>query len=574
MSLPDVKRLPHPKEGWLRHSSRGFRLSILALTAVVLSAYVRWQIADLADWSIDESANLWLGSLILSGQRITVGLTSSLHVPNLAGAPLLAAPLALLPDLLTISRTLSLAHLAALTVLALTLWRRGGSLTAAIAVLLFFPGLLLASPSLWNQYLTIPFTAIIIPVLLLLADGGGGPVAQAGALVVFALCALALPAIHLAGFADLAVLLVLLLVIHVLHPRRVSMIVLLPGLAIAGTMAAAIYAPWLAWVAGLVGRRVFGVAVAVMVAATLAGTAALRRRVRPLVHRFDRSRHAPSLCVAALCFCIGASAILPFIGAQAGLRVLVSGKPVGWLLLASQIAMVLAFVPGVLRLRRDCRTRTTATALLRKHFPRCTDAVVLLSYAVLLCAARLALAPTLLLPGGRSDLLLPVVPALLCPLLLLRQPSDWTSAGRGGVQLSVACAAISFCWLGATGLSDIHQQRYPLFVPPSEMRAAVDWIAARHREHGGGTIDLGYDLDEGLEWVTTSRCRPGYSWYSIGRPYDWLLRRRHGVANSHEGLCPRRGGTVWQLGYRRAADGPPGMRVVQSFEHLEVRLGP
>ena len=176
--------------------------SILALTAIAVSAYVRWQIADLADWSIDESSNLWLGSLILSGQRITLGLTSSLHVPNLAGAPLLAAPLALLPDLLTISRTLSLAHLAALTVLALTLWRRGGSLTAAIAVLLFFPGLLLASPNLWNQYLTIPLMVIIIPVLLLLADGGGGPVAQAGALVAFALCALALPAIHLAGFAD------------------------------------------------------------------------------------------------------------------------------------------------------------------------------------------------------------------------------------------------------------------------------------------------------------------------------------------------------------------------------------
>ena len=151
---------------------------------------------------------------------------------------MLAAPLSLLPDLLTISRTLSLAHLAALTVLALTLWRRGGSLTAAIAVLLFFPGLLLASPSLWNQYLTIPVTAITIPALLLLADGGGGPVAQAGALGVLSLCALALPAVHLAGFADLAVLLVLLLVIHGLHPRRVSMIVLLPGLAIAGTMAA------------------------------------------------------------------------------------------------------------------------------------------------------------------------------------------------------------------------------------------------------------------------------------------------------------------------------------------------
>jgi hypothetical protein len=243
--------------------------------------------------------------------------------------------------------------------------------------------------------------------------------------------------------------------------------------------------------------------------------------------------------------------------------------------LVSQMAMVLAFVPSVLRLRRDCRTHTTATVLLREHFPRCTDAVVLLSYAVLLCAARLVLALTLRMPWGRSDLLLAVVPALLCPLLLLRQPSSWTSAGRGGVWLSVACAASLFCRLGATGLSDVHQQGYSLIVPPSEMRSAVDWVAARHRERGGGgTIDLGYDLDDGLEWVTTSRCGPGNSWYSIGRPYDWLLLRRHGLANSHEGFCPRRGGAVWQLGYRGAAGGSLGMRVVQSFEHIEVRRRP
>lgn len=63
------------------------------------AALVRWRLADLATWSIDESANLWLGTLIRDGQAPRVGLASSVGTQNLAGAPLVAAPLSLLPDL-------------------------------------------------------------------------------------------------------------------------------------------------------------------------------------------------------------------------------------------------------------------------------------------------------------------------------------------------------------------------------------------------------------------------------------------------------------------------------------------
>ena len=42
-----------------------------------VAAVARWRLADLADWGIDESANLWLGSLILDGNAPTVGLASS-----------------------------------------------------------------------------------------------------------------------------------------------------------------------------------------------------------------------------------------------------------------------------------------------------------------------------------------------------------------------------------------------------------------------------------------------------------------------------------------------------------------
>ena len=82
-------------------------------------------------------------------------------------------------------------------------------------------------------------------------------------------------------------------------------------------------------------------------------------------------------------------------------------------------------LPAARRARaEDCRRGFHGTsALLQKHFSNPAAAAVLLIQAALLCAARLALAPTLFVPGGRGDLLLPLTPALLCPLLILRQRS-------------------------------------------------------------------------------------------------------------------------------------------------------
>ena len=143
---------------------------MLALSAIAIAAYLRWQLADLADWGIDESANLWLASSILSGHHVPLGLVSSRGVPNLAGAPLLATPLARLPDLLGISRALSLVHLGTLGTSGLALAKRGGAPATTAAVLAFFPALTLASSSVWNQYLTIPLAATIIALLLFLAE--------------------------------------------------------------------------------------------------------------------------------------------------------------------------------------------------------------------------------------------------------------------------------------------------------------------------------------------------------------------------------------------------------------------
>jgi hypothetical protein len=208
---------------------------------------------------------------------------------------------------------------------------------------------------------------------------------------------------------------------------------------------------------------------------------------------------------------------------------------------------------------------------------------VLLAHAVLLSASRLILAPTLLVPGGRSDLLLAITPALFSPLLVLRRPaSDSTVAVERARRtpavdsrlfgLSIVCTIAAFYWLAMSGLAGVQQWRYPLFVPASEMTAAIDWIADKHTEQDGrGAIDLGYDLERGLERIPVINCQPERSWYSIGRQYDWLLLRRHDLNNVHEGSCDRGARTRWQIGYR-GSPVPIGMTIVQTFEHLEIRF--
>jgi hypothetical protein len=102
------------------------------------------------------------------------------------------------------------------------------------------------------------------------------------------------------------------------------------------------------------------------------------------------------------------------------------------------------------------------------------------------------------------------------------------------------------------------------------MMSVVDRLAAIQPGQGtGGTIDVSYDLARGLGWVVHA-CGPDRPWFTVGRQYDWLLRVRHELRNVHEGSCERSGRARWQIGYRDAPV-PQDMRVVERFEHVEIR---
>jgi hypothetical protein len=186
----------------------------------------------------------------------------------------------------------------------------------------------------------------------------------------------------------------------------------------------------------------------------------------------------------------------------------------------------------------------------------------------LLVVARLLLEPRLLDPAGRPDLLLPLFPALAAPLVL------FTACSRQTRFPAVACrtaAGIIVLACSIAGPTARFWERNPLFIPPSEMRAAVDWIAARHRAAGGGpAVDVGYDLREGREWVGIA-CGPRTSWYTVSRPFDWLFLRRHGLAALREGSCSRTDGGDFRLLFRRSARSPSGETAQLALRQLEVR---
>jgi len=368
----------------------------------------------------------------------------------------------------------------------------------------------------------------------------------------------------------------MMMAILAFRPLRISTTVVAPGLILVAVAVAPLYDPWLMRMTGSEDRGVrWWMVVVVMIAFTI-GCVFVHRRVRPMIDRVGRAALAstllPWIFFASLISCVAAAAVFPFWGAQPGRRLIEAGETPGRLLLVAQAGMVLAVTPIILGIFGDCRRRCDISMLVGRHF-RCgpAAAALLLIYPLLLFSGRFALEPSVLSRWDRSDLLLPLLPALLAPLLVLGQ-SARSRATTLATGVWVTLAISSFGWLAVAGVSERYRAVHRQPVPPSEMAEIVDWVASRStKNRGGSVVDLGFDLDRGREWITNGGCTPTNSWFSIGRPYDWLLRRRHGLTNSREGACERRGGTGYQLGYRRDGSTPPDMEVVYVTDTIEIR---
>ena len=277
---------------------------------------------------------------------------------------------------------------------------------------------------------------------------------------------------------------------------------------------------------------------------------------------------------AILAGCAWLAGVTVFRGSQAAARLADGGNPWGWILLACQGGLMAAAGPPLAATFADCRRRLPLGELIRKRFPgREAAAALLLAGVPLLVAARWGLEPTLLESRGRPDLLLPLLPALLAPHLLFAAAAPrLAGAAAAAVGVGVGAAAAGLLVFSLAGPATRYRDRLPLIIPPGEMREAVDWIAARHRAgNGGPTIDVGYDLERGREWIARVGCGHGTSWYTVSRPFDWLLRRRHGLAAAREGSCARSGGGRFRVGYREPGGATPAGTELLELRHIVIR---
>lgn len=544
--------------------------------SVAVAVFLRWGLADLADWGLDEAATMWLALLRLGGASVPLGLVSSRHVPNMAGAPVLTIPLALFRSPLAISRALSMTHLAVLLLYARAL-RRSGAPGTAIPLLLLFPGFLLASWSVWNQYYLLALNVLQVSLLVTATDHRLSQRGRVSALAAFLVIAIFLPAVHLLGFAELAAS--LLIWRAIVASRAVEPASRVPAIALllAATIAAVFfYWPWVRWTVRESGSPGLDVVVVVAALGAIVAVHRLDRAMPAITDRFERSAAASRFIVGLLWLFLAEAATLPFTGAQVD-RHLMVGRPVlGWLFLAGQVLLVLSLVPRVLRVHKDAGRGVPAGQLLTRNFNSPMTAVVLIAFAALTCLCRLPLLPMSLF-WSRPDLLLSAIPKLIAPLLLTKpreshtaESKRWSSSDAvfaAGIAIVIGTAlVIALGHLDATGPAGPRA-----IVPGSEITAVVDALAAQQRASvDGRSIEVAYDVETGIEHPSSEVCGPGRTWFSPGRQYDWLLQVRHGLQNSREGTCDRAVPGLWQIALRGSPI-PEGMRVVRQFDHIEIR---
>jgi hypothetical protein len=539
---------------------------LLLLLAAAVS--ISWPLADLEAWAEDEAGTLWQATDIASGHLHRLGLSSSTGIRNMIGAALLAVPFSWLPDLLSISRALALIQLLALVPLGLLIGRTPAERALAVALLWFTPTIMLSSFSLWNQYLARLIGALLLALLIYLIERRGTPRRRTVAILAYVGLALFQPAVHLVHFPDLAIHLLLLLVVLTRYPAPLDSATGTAGAGALGFAASVLYVPWVVDTAAEL-RAGTATAIVAMAIVTLGAAVAIMaygpRRLLDRILAVVQARAGAALVVALLWLAVPAVALFSVHGTAIARRLARSATPLAVALLATQLAVVIALLP-----RPAARSGAERAwhFLSRLYGNRAPTAALLLSYAALLAVGRFLLGVT---PWQRSDLWVSMMPAVLAPALLLGQ-----TRARLGQRPALAALAAAFALLAGLALfgpGAAYRHTYPTVVQASEMRLAVEAAVARHRAEGDGArIDLSYDLGAGKEWIPKLvTWHPAFRWYSIGRPYDWLLRRRHGLLNLHDGEIDRTSGGKFQLGFRGTPYAAAEWDVVERFDRLELR---
>ena len=555
-----------------------------AVLACLISLAARWVLADLASWDSDESGTLWLGREMAQGRGSWVGLPSSRDIPQLAGASIISAPLSLLPDLLNASRGLSMLQFVALLGLGVTIGRTAYARAVALAVLILFPGVVLASFGFWNNYMTMPFTAASMAGLLMVAREDTSPRTRSLAVALTAAFLLFLPTVHLVCFADLAIGSVLLVGLTLFRASLLHIPLMLLGLAVVATPAFWQYGEWISYAVGeFSGDRAiyawYGVA---LIVTALAGLLFLwwmgaKEFLIRTLEGLGQSRAASY----ALLFLVIGGVLLSVIAANFGvlpmMKFLGAAELAAFLLLAGHIGLGLSFRGPIRHGLAVFYERLPAAAWLREwSCHRSAETFVALMYMGLVVSARLVVMPTLFSPiggQGRSDLLVPLIPVLLTPVLLyaVARPSV-----LGTLAKAATFSALVLIYLMITAPTAAYHAAWPRRVAASEIRDVVDWIAEHAPTSAAGpVVNVCYfpapapGQSGGL--VCERDTYPGIPTSLAGLPYDLLFERRHKLRNISMDEDVEADVPIFYVVYRTGTDDGPadGLDALMLVDVLE-----
>ena len=189
------------------------RFFILILLILAYSIYDTFLWSNIAQWHADQATHMWIG-LTQKIDNISVGLISSIGLPNPNGMIFIAKVLNLLPSLWSVSFTISIAQLLLIIFLGIVLIKKDKILFFLfITPIIFCVGLRDTSTHFTNQWILINVN-IFYFFLLALYLNKPSPIK----FIFFLLPILIAPSIYLAGLANsLAFFLCSLLALY-FHP--------------------------------------------------------------------------------------------------------------------------------------------------------------------------------------------------------------------------------------------------------------------------------------------------------------------------------------------------------------------
>lgn len=488
------------------------RVKILVWMAPLLALLLwqRWELAGFAQWREDQATNLWIGSQVWRAHYFPpVGLISSTDLPNPNGMVWLGFGLSILPSLETVGFALALVQLALLARLCWSFFRSdpvfGASALLASASCI---QVVLTGVEFWNQWVIGLVNLLFLAELRRLRDDAP----RFWPFFWCVQCVLVAPALYVAGLVS-SVSFVLLLAVVAWRKR-------LPRRELAGGTAQK-----LIWAASFAGHF----CVVWLPYFFSVETVTIRGLAKPFSERLIET----ALTLGKFPITIGRMVPQSLQGLNQDSSAIL-GPEVYRDLNFGYFVLVALLVIG------------SALALWHRRWPA---VAVIVGFCVLMVSLSPLLGGFAWGLGQRPDQVAQFYPLLVVAAFGALAP--WRRLRFPVLVLALLFGASN--WIQTKRLRDsLRDYRGPEMttadLPLVDRRRAIDFVASDWEQFSNaGTgvanaVPIYYAFGADWKWIIERYGPVLAQWYSdepytVGRAYDWELRRRWGLANQDEGLA-------------------------------------